>query len=401
MELIDLAAHLVAFDTVSQQSSTEQMASFISNYLETTGFTVAWLPYGAGKRKVNLIARKGSASQRCRLALSGHMDTVPFVRSQWRTDPLVLTEKDGRYYGMGIADMKLFDAIMMKAGATISDRELKHPFCLYFTSDEEVGCVGAKRLVNDLERRGELIADHVIVGEPTELCPKRLHKGYMYFKISISRRRDEHQIGYEDRSAHSSKPNQATNVVETMLPRIISAVSTFKRRLERVVDNRFDPPYPTMNIGGIIQTHQGAAKNVIPGYVAFENEIRPVPNQDPDDLLDLLRSVAQQAVNDITPIGDEKLAVNVDWVRAPTPPMETTEDSAIVREVQNMTGMEAGAVSYNTEGGIFNAAGAESVIWGPASIAQAHRDNEFAEQRWFHSSIVDKYVELIRRICCQ
>ena len=37
-----------------------------------------------------------------------------------------------------------------------------------------------------------------------------------------------------------------------------------------------------------------------------------------------------------------------------------------------------GAVSYGTEGGLFQQAGIPTVICGPGDIAQAHRPNEFA-----------------------
>lgn len=44
------------------------------------------------------------------LLLSGHADTVPFNAQAWHSEPLTLTEKDGRLYGRGSVDMKGFIA---------------------------------------------------------------------------------------------------------------------------------------------------------------------------------------------------------------------------------------------------------------------------------------------------
>lgn len=148
MELLELATRLISYNTVTQESSTVEIANFIGNYLESAGFKVDHYPYineneDPSLRKVNLIARKGG--EESFLALSGHMDTVTF-NGKWDQlicDPLDLVLSKGRYYARGITDMKLFIAIAMKAGEAIASHELKRPFALCFTSDEEVGCLGA------------------------------------------------------------------------------------------------------------------------------------------------------------------------------------------------------------------------------------------------------------------
>ncbi len=86
MQLKELAAKLVSFNTVSSESPVP-MADFICNYLEGCGFVIERYPYlttipkieNVAERvveKVNIIARKGG--QESRLVHSGHMDTVPF-----------------------------------------------------------------------------------------------------------------------------------------------------------------------------------------------------------------------------------------------------------------------------------------------------------------------------------
>jgi acetylornithine deacetylase len=45
--------------------------------------------------------------------LSGHTDVVPVDDQPWSSDPWVLTERDGKLYGRGVADMKSFIALAL------------------------------------------------------------------------------------------------------------------------------------------------------------------------------------------------------------------------------------------------------------------------------------------------
>lgn len=61
------------------------------------------------------------------------------------------------------------------------------------------------------------------------------------------------------------------------------------------------------------------------------------------------------------------------------PGMRTEESAAIVQLAASLARNKPnGAVSYGTEGGLFQQAGIPTVICGPGNIEQAHRPNEFA-----------------------
>lgn len=378
MELVELTKKLVGFNTVSQESSTKDIADFISNYCESVGFKVEQYPYQNQRlEKINLIARKGG--QESELALSGHMDTVRFDPSQWHSDPITLTLKGDKYVGMGVADMKLFLAIAIKAGEQISEAQLNKPFALCFTSDEEVGCLGVRKLM----REGVFVAHSIIIGEPTEWIPIYLHKGYIYASVELKGKR-----------GHSSDPRQGKSVIDLALVPVLNRLAEFKRRLESIVDARFNPPFPTMNIG-VITTGEGAAKNIIPDYCRLEFDIRPIPGQDIEEMFTVLTQTISHCIDDI-----DGIQASMRYNRAPTVAMETAKNAPVVQLTEQLSGREAQSVCFNTEGGVFNASGSQSVIWGPASISQAHKPNEFAHIRWFQQKIVDTYIELIRRMCC-
>lgn len=396
MELLDLAKKLVRFNTVTNGSSTESMANFVSSYLENAGFRIELYPYvneTDGLKKVNLIARKGRGNSR--LAFSGHMDTVGFEGS-WDEkrfgDPLELTFRKiqsvpgGVYCARGIADMKLFLAAAIKAGEAIEEKDLRHSFAICFTSDEEVGCLGARKLV----KTGVHIADYIIVGEPTEMIPVYAHKGYVYPCFELF-----------GKKGHSSDPRNGISVIPALVE-ALKKISDLERRLKGIKDSRFNPPYPTLNIGVVStngQYDEGnkkvkvvSSKNMLAEYCRLEMEIRTIPGQDSDETLNI--------VNEL--IGAKIGEVNVKFIkmRRPTPSMETERASLIVKAVEEIAGAKAITVAYNTEAGIFNKGGAQSIVWGPGSIAQAHTNKEFVEAKYFQPEIVNMYVETIRKICC-
>jgi hypothetical protein len=98
-----LLARLVGFATVSRDSNLA-MIDFIRDYLDGYGVT-SELFYNAEGTKASLYATIGPRD-RSGIALSGHTDVVPVDGQAWTVEPFRLTERDGRLYGRGTADMK-------------------------------------------------------------------------------------------------------------------------------------------------------------------------------------------------------------------------------------------------------------------------------------------------------
>ena len=225
------------------------------------------------------------------------------------------------------------------------------------------------------------IADMVVIGEPTEFCPVYMHKGYIFVRITL-----------EGVRGHSSDPAKGKNVVERALPTVILRLMEFKQALESIRDARLEPTYPTLNIGKVT-TGAGSAKNVIANSCILELDIRPVPGQNTADIINALKAV-------VAPEGEiNGIKVKVLLARAPTPPFATPLDSLILRETVVMSGNQPISVPFNTEGGVFNSVGSESIICGLGSIKQAHQPNEFVEARYMTDEMVERYTSLILRLC--
>src|SRR3546814_8082910 len=121
---LDLIRTLVGYDTTSRDSNLA-LIGFVQDYLGKLGIECR-LVHDEEKRKANLYATLGP-TDRPGIMLSGHTDVVPVDGQDWATDPFQATEKEGRLYGRGTADMKSFLAIALAFAPRFLERGLKTP----------------------------------------------------------------------------------------------------------------------------------------------------------------------------------------------------------------------------------------------------------------------------------
>jgi acetylornithine deacetylase len=353
MSVEETLAELVAIDSVSARSNA-LIINYLAARVEGSGFLVRHFPYTdeRGVEKVNMVASIGpnSSGGAVELALVGHTDTVPYD-SSWAA-ALQLTEHEGKLYGRGACDTKGFIAAALAAIEGISLGALRRPLAFVFTADEEVGCLGAKRLAE----AKALSARYSIVGEPTSLQPMRAGKGYCLAEVIL-----------RGREAHSAYPSLGASAV-FRAARLVSRIERLGEELKSQQVAAFDPPYTTLNVGLI---NGGSAKNIIAGECRFTLEWRPVPGQTARHLLDLLERAIEEERATEADYDCEIKVIRLD------DGMETAPDSRLVRMLEEATGKEAGTIPFGTEAPQMAEMGAQAVVLGPGNIRVAHRTDEF------------------------
>src|SRR5208283_4052852 len=154
-EVRDMLDRLIGFKTVSRDSNLG-LIEWARDYLQSLGAKTR-LTHDAGGKKANLFATLGD-SPKPGLILSGHSDVVPVDGQSWDTDPFVPVERDGRLYARGSADMKGFIGVALaqapKFVAALQANRLDAPLHYALSYDEEVGCLGVRGLIRDLEENG-------------------------------------------------------------------------------------------------------------------------------------------------------------------------------------------------------------------------------------------------------
>ncbi|HCB1980531.1 TPA: acetylornithine deacetylase [Klebsiella pneumoniae] len=355
-----LLERLVAFDTTSRESNLA-LIDFVWHYLTDLGVNCE-LIHNAGRSKANLYARLGPAGSGG-ILLSGHSDVVPVDGQNWSVPSFALSERDGKLYGRGTADMKGFIACMLAAVPHFLAQPLAQPLHLAISYDEEVGCLGVRTLLDVLASRPEK-PDLCLIGEPTELQPVLGHKGKLAVRCEV-----------QGAACHSAYAPQGVNAIQYAAKLIhrLTAIGEVFAAPERQ-DTRFDPPFTTVQTG-LIQG--GRALNIVPAECTFDFEVRTLPQDDAQQVAEELERYAQR---ELLP---QMRAVNSDteirfYPLSSYPGLYTAAQSAAAQLLAHLTGSEAfSTVAFGTEGGLFHQAGIPSVICGPGSMAQGHKPDKF------------------------
>lgn len=337
----------------------------LAGWLGDLGFACEIQDIAPGK--ANLLATYGSGPGG--LVLAGHSDTVPFDAALWQSDPLRLSERDNRWYGLGVCDMKGFFPLVIEAVRPLLDRPFRQPLLVLATCDEESSMSGARALA----AAGRPLGRAAVIGEPTGLRPIRLHKGVMMERIDI--------VG---QSGHSSDPSLGRSALEAMHAAIGELLALRGQWQAEFRNPLFNVPQPTLNLGCI---HGGDNPNRICGRCALEFDLRPLPGMDPEQLRAAIRSKLQ-------PLAEQR-GVRIDYgpIFPGVPPFEQAADSELVRLAERLTGQAAEAVAFGTEAPYLQQAGCETIVLGPGDIACAHQPDEYLDL-----ARIAPTVELLRQL---
>ena len=360
-DAIGLLRDLVAFDTTSRNSNID-LIDYVTGYLDR--YRIPWrlFPSDDGT-KANVFATIGPPVEGG-IVLSGHSDVVPIDGQDWTTDPFRLTERAGRLYARGSADMKGFIACALAMAPRFAAADMSAPLHLALSYDEEVGCLGVGRMIEAIGAELPRPAA-VIVGEPTGMRIASAHKGICALTTTI-----------RGREAHSSRPADGVNAIAFAAEFVGHLYRLCDRLAESRQDPRFDPPHTTFNTGLI---RGGDAINIIARECIVNWEFRPIPGADPDTIT---AEVARFVEDDLLPrMRAVDPATSVDTRRELlVPPFDAPEGSAAETIARQATGLNSvGTLAFVTEASLFSKAGLPAIICGPGDIAQAHQPDEFVE----------------------
>lgn len=356
----EILADLVAFPTVSSNSNLELIA-YAADLLTDAGAQIVVSRDETGS-KANLFATLGP-DRDGGIVLSGHTDVVPVEGQDWTSDPFALVERDGLLFARGACDMKGFVACCLAMAPAFARSDLARPLHFAFTYDEEVGCFGARALMNEIAAAG-IRPSVAIIGEPTEMRIIEGHKGCYEYTTEF--------IGLP---GHGSRPEAGVNAIEyavRYVSRLLELGELLKRRAPEA--SRFEPPWSTLQVGRI---KGGAARNIIAGHCSVEWEMRPVQPADAafvkGDIETYVGTVLRPAMQAVSPAADivTRTIGEVEGLQV----VAESEARDIAFELTGERSAEV--VSFGTEAGLFQAAGMSVVICGPGSIAQAHKPDEF------------------------
>ncbi|MCH1883817.1 acetylornithine deacetylase [Agrococcus sp. ARC_14] len=355
---------LIRFDTTSRESNLALVDRTVA-LLRAAGVEPV-LVLNADGTKANVLASFPAADGTTTggIVLSAHTDVVPVDGQAWGSAPFEPELRDGRLYARGSADMKSFLGVLLAKAPQIAAAQLAEPIHFAFSYDEEVGCVGAVDLVDEIVRRG-IGPRGCIVGEPSSMQVVRGHKSMNVFRAHV-----------RGVAIHSSLAPHGVNAISaaTELVRFVEGVAD-EMREGGPFDEGYLVPYTTVSVNRI---DGGIAINTVPAECTVHFEFRGLTTLDHDALSERFAAECRRIE---AAMREQDDACRVELaVTAAAPGVDTHGDADIVALAAEWGGAPSDRkVTYGTEAGIFARAGIPTVVCGPGDIAQAHAPDEFIE----------------------
>lgn len=327
---MELLRQLIAAE--SHTGNYEAMIACITTYL-AAHTSAKIIRQDVAPRRANIIAVFGKP----KLVINAHMDTVPPVGA-WQTNPLQLSSKKDKWYGLGTTDTKGSLYAVLTAASQAKPKDLM----LLFSVDEEQAdtLTGVGHFLASTYKKG---LTYALVCEPTELAFVNRHQGYCSFKIST-----------KAKPAHSSEKNKENAI--TKAAAIVLALQ-----------------YASFNIGMI---KGGKRVNIVADNCEVQVSFRSY---------DLPQSVKKKIEGIVHGI-DNSAEVAPLFLASP---LLGKEAFPFLKENMHK-------VSFWTEAALFAEAGIPAIVFGAGSIKQAHTQDEFVEKKQLKGA-VKKFTEIMRR----
>lgn len=239
---------LVAMPTVSDDIAANQVAlAYVSKFLEERGMHVQHFPQASRMHETLVASTRPGNAKSPAVLLSAHIDTVPATE-----DMYAVREKDGKYFGRGVYDMKFAIAAYMAIVDELQDSLTDYDFAIMIVSDEEIAGRDGVNATTEFIRMGYRPKFVILPdgGENWQL--ETVSNGYMHYKL------EAHGV-----TGHSSRPWLGENATEKLVDAIHELRDHFR-------DQHADSD--TLNVAAIRTSEVPA--NQIPDFATVEFSIR-------------------------------------------------------------------------------------------------------------------------------
>ncbi len=375
-----ILAKLVGFDTVSDKSNLA-LIDHVEAYLASHGVGAQRIMDPTGQ-KAALWVTIGPADKPG-VVLSGHTDVVPVTGQSWSHDPFTLVERDGKLYGRGAVDMKGFVATCLAMVPEMVRAKLAAPIHLAISYDEEVGCVGVRPLLDEINKlKVKPLA--CFVGEPSLMQVAIGHKGKHALRALV-----------RGEAVHSSLAPQGVNAVEYAA----DLIAEIRRRARQIAaggarDTLYDVPFTTL-LSSVVQG--GTALNIVPDACELQFEARGLGVHESKEVTDGIVAWVRAELEPVMRQDHPDCGVDFEEI-VDYPALDLAVSHPLVTFAKTLAGRNSHIkVSYGTEAGLFVAmADIPAIVIGPGAIAQAHKPDEFIE-----IAELERCAEMIERLIAQ
>src|SRR5690625_594759 len=375
LEIIAIESHT---DYAKKES---EVAHWLSNFFEKENIPVR-LEEVAPNRP-NVIAALNpddKDTKTAKLMFNGHTDTVPGYEMEYPAyEPFI---KDGKVYGRGSADMKGAIVAMLAAFAAAKRSQLHLKESVIFSGvvDEEEQSIGAEDLVHKNYQ-----AEHIIIGEPTQLDICTAHKGLEWVEFT-----------FFGKPAHASTPREGANAVYM--------ASEFCKRIENelipTIESRFNDQLGSgsISVGGI---QGGNLPNIVPDSCKVVIDRSWMPEENLEDVNQEMITIAEEIAWRYGATVDFRVMDELTSSMGNHPYQLSNENeflnilTGVTEEVTQKKVDYKGFPAWSDAGILGVQTNAKCYILGPGNIEQAHAADEYCslEEIYQASEIYFKLIQ--------
>lgn len=358
MDVVKLLQELIQADSPSGREAPA--AQVLSEALARIGLSPSLDQVG------NVEAVLGDGGKE--VLLTGHMDVVPAGEAgDWLHPPLSGTVVDGAVWGRGSVDMKGALAAMVAAMDVLRSRSLAGRVRFLGVVQEEIGGLGSRFAA---DRISPMVA---VIGEPSSLELMRGHRG-----------RAEFSLDFQGKMAHAARPELGENPLLTL--------GHFLHNLNNLVL----PSHPELGPASCTPTRVASlpeSSNVVPGLAQLVIDYRFLPDEDPQQILSVLRDRAGDA--SVYVLDAERVSGQVE-MRFPAiyPPYLIAADHPVVLRAQRALGTTSSSMWWFMTDAPYLAGRAPVIGYGPGDATLAHTTREHLPVRELEAA-VRGYVRLV------
>jgi acetylornithine deacetylase/succinyl-diaminopimelate desuccinylase-like protein len=140
-------ADLIRLDTTNPPGNETRVAGYLKKVCDSEGINGEML--GGDPSRLNFVARLPGSGKLRPLILMAHTDVVPADRAQWTVDPFSAELRDGFMWGRGSQDDKSLLAVELAVFVELNRRGIKldRDIILLSEADEEAGSTGIQWLI--------------------------------------------------------------------------------------------------------------------------------------------------------------------------------------------------------------------------------------------------------------
>ncbi|MCD6577647.1 MAG: M20 family metallopeptidase [Anaerolineaceae bacterium] len=363
-ELIEICKDLVEIKTVNPPGNEQKLVDYCQVFLKQIGAKIKVVQHSPTRS--SLIAKWEGNIEGKQFLFVGHADTVPPGDiEKWRHNPFEPVVEGEKIFGRGASDMKSGIAALLLALRSLKEKKPENTIIFALTADEESGCLGAKSLLNMPD---VLNPDFILIPEPTNNKIAIAEKGALWLRLMTY-----------GKIAHASMPKMGVNAIENMITGLNNInLNQFKSQTHDLLGTFTD---------AITTFKSGIKINVIPDQCELQMDIRTLPGQDQQEIVNVINEQLKQ-VADIDPFFNFKTEIIIQ-----RPGIESDSDQLFVRKIieqirEVKQNVEYIGVNYFTDGAIliphFKV---PFIICGPGDPGQAHSVDEYVEI----NKLIDSY----------